>query len=445
MSDARRSALRLLPRPSQGCKCGATDHTYAHDERCILYRDITPHVAPEKLEVFKPSRKKIRSMKDEADYSSAIVSALHERQTKAKDQQEAEGKEAVFVELMEKTQITKLKKAIFAPGLLSVVIISSVASLMDKHSIEEVEAENSDDDNDEEEEDIPLNALSSSAPPTKKRKVEPTEPSFLCIAELMLHISKTWGHLLKEPDTNAEYAWHLKLNGLNFGESVSQYRRNPRRPESLSFENIQFLLNESMVSRLRMSNSSTTKDSESSGAVASTMSLKCVEPKATNVNTSQKPQPPTNIVQPAAPTAAPTVTQDRSDELVVALLSSQEGTGLWDEVQGLVKSEVLHVRNDGTIALRSGWQDHIGASILLDGEDRGWFKDTDPANAFCLHDVVRSLTDFWERRGSGWAMTDDMTDDIEFSVEEYHRIKAEFMQEYHSHLDGVDGVGRFGI
>ena len=447
MSDAKRSALRLLPRPSQGCKCGSTDHEYVHSERCILYRDIISYVAPEELEALKQSRKNAPRKKDENDYDSAIVSALHERQKREEDQQEAEIQEAIFVGIMERTQLEKLKKAIFAPGLLSVVIISSVATLMDKRSIKEVNAEESDDDEDEE--DIPLNALSSSARPTKMRKIEPTEPSFSSIAELLLHISKTWGHLLKEPNSNAEYAWHLKLSGLNFGESVDQYRRNPRRPESLSFENIQFLLNEAMVTRLLKSSPSTTKGSGPRNGKPKAMSSTSDKTKPASCATKSgtlPPQAPSNAAaQTAQPStmAAATIKQEISDELVVTLLASQEGTGLWDEVRALVQSDVLHVQRDGTLVLKSGWQDNVGASILLDGQDRGWFKDMDPANAFCLHDAVRSLTDYWERRGNGWAMTD--SEDVEFIEAEYHKIKREFMEEYSSHFDAIDGVGRFGI
>lgn len=441
MSDARRSALRLMPRPGQGCKCGGTDHEYAHDERCILYRDIIPHVAPEELEAFKPGRKKIRLKNDEADYDSAIVTALHERQKKAKEEQEAERQEAMFVELMEKTQVEKLKKAVFAPGLLSVAIISGVATLMDEHSIDDADADD-DSDDDEDDEDIPLNALSSSAPPTKKRKVEAAQPSFYSIAELLLHISKTWGHLLKEVETNAEYAWHLKLSGLNFGESIEQYRRNPRRPESLSFENIQFLLNSGMISRLPKSAPSTKGEGTSDSLL--TTPKNSSENIAPTVVTAE--QAPPNTAQSAVLTAKRAVNQERADELTVALLASQEGTGLWDEVQSLVKSEVLHIQNDGAIVLKSGWQDNVGASILLDGQERGWFKDDDPGNTFCLHDAARSLTDYWERRGNGWAMSDSSPDDdVEFIDEEYRSIKQEFMEEYSSHYDAIDGVGRFGI
>ena len=257
MSDAKRSTLRLLPRPGKGCKCGAEDHRFAHDERCLLYRDIIPHVKPQDLEPFKASSKKMRSRKAaEAEIDSAIVSALQERQSQAKRDQEDERQEAMYVDLMERTQVKKLKKAIFAPGLLSVAIISAVATLMEQRSSSQVVESNESDDDSDDDDDIPLTALSSSSkPPAKKQKVEATAknlyPSFTSVAEILLHISKTWGHLLKDYESNAEYAWHLKLGGLDSGESLDQYRRNPREAQSLSFENTQFLLDDAMILRLK--------------------------------------------------------------------------------------------------------------------------------------------------------------------------------------------------
>ena len=443
MTDAKRSTLRLLPRPGNGCKCGAEDHRFAHDERCLLYRDITPHVKSQDLEPFKRSSKKMRKVAAEID--SAIVSALQERQIQAKRDQEDERQEAMFVDLMERTQVAKLKKAIFAPGQLSVAILSAVAHLSDLRSSSRVEESNGLDDvsdDSDDDDDIPLNALSSSAQhPAKKQKVEVAAtnlPSFASVAEILLHISKTWGHLLKEYNTNAEYAWHLKLGGLDSGESLDQYRRNPRPAESLSFENIQFLLNDAMMSRLKSPPVATanapivasTSGVIDMGAAASTPS--------SSTDSSTKPQTTTEV-----PTAA---NQLMMDELTVAILASQECTGLWDEIQALVTAEVLQIDRDGTVVLRQHWQDNVGASILLDGNEKGWFRGHDPGNSFCLHEDVRSLVpDIWVRRDNGWAFADSTSEDgVEFTESEYLDIKREYIRDYGSHFDQVDGVGRFG-
>ena len=454
MTDAKRSNLRLLPRPAKGCKCGAEDHRFAHDERCLLYRDIIPDVKAQDLEPFKRSSKKMRSRKAEAEIESAIVSALQERQVQAKRDQEDERQEAMFVDLMERTQVTKLKKAIFAPGQLSVAIISAVATLAEQRAPSRVEENNDSDDDSDDDDDIPLNALSSSAKhPSKKQKIEatatPHHPSFTSIAEILLHISKTWGHLLKEYDTNAEYAWHLKLGGLDSGESLDQYRRNPRPAESLSFENVQFLLNNTIMSRLQSppppspppatagKTSAVPSTGAAIGASASTT------PTASAAPSSKSSAHPQTVSKIPVPTAAYV---RMMDELTVAILASQECTGLWDEIQSLLTSEVLQVDRDGTVVLRKDWQDNVGASILLDGNEKGWFRDQDPSNSFCLHEDVRSLVpDIWVRRDKGWAFADSKPEDgVEFSENEYLDIKKDYIRDYGTHFDQVDGVGRFG-
>ena len=438
MSDAKRSTLRLLPRPGKGCKCGAEDHRFAHDERCLLYRDIIPHVKPQDLEPFKASSKKMRSRKAaEAEIDSAIVSALQERQSQAKRDQEDEFQEAMYVDLMERTQVEKLKTAIFAPGLLSVAIISAVATLMEQRSSSQVVESNESDDDSDDDDDIPLTALSSSSkPPAKKQKVEVTAknlyPSFATVAEILLHISKTWGHLLKDYESNAEYAWHLKLGGLDSGESLDIYRRNPRPAQSLSFENIQFLLDDAMVSRLK----SPPPAAADTPVVAPT----------TGTGTSSTPPSSSNATA-GATTEVPTLAnQHTMDELTIALLASQECTGVWDEIQALVTSEVLQIDRDGTVVLRQDWHDNVGASILLDGREKGWFKEYDPGNSFCLHDSVRSLVpDIWVRRDNGWAFADSKPEDgVEFNENEYLDIKREYIRDYGSHFDQIDGVGKFG-
>ena len=88
----------------------------------------------------------------------------------------------------------------------------------------------------------------------------------------------------------------------------------------------------------------------------------------------------------------------------------------------------------------------VGASILLDGREKGWFKEYDPGNSFCLHDSVRSLVpDIWVRRDNGWAFADSKLEDgVEFNENEYLDIKREYIRDYGSHFDQIDGVGKFG-
>ena len=462
LSDAQRTSMRQLPRPAQGCKCGGLDHQYVNDEKCPLYLDVVPHVTREELEAVRPAKQK-RPKKSESDTISAIGNALMERRKKVLEEQEAERREALFVELMEKTQIEKMRKAIFAPGLLEVAIISTVAALMSKYSLEEADESSSsieaisakveegategptktDASDDEDDDDIPLTALGSSEPPKKKQKAEPTYPSSAFLAEMLFYISSTWGHVIQENDTHADYAWHLKLGALNCDQSVDQLTQNPRQPGSLSFEHIKFLVKEFMTPRIK----STPKSSQSHNSTPA-------DPLKTS-GTSAASDTVAGISAAGAPDLAPShsdglVTKASTiyplkDELQILLLSSQEATGLFDEVMGLVGSDVLHICSDGKVVLKRDWQFNVGASVILDAEERGWFKGDDPANVFCLHDSLRSLTDFWEQRNGGWGLIDEPDEEAEFINEEYFDIKRDFAKDYSNHYDGKDGVGNFGI
>lgn len=462
LSDAQRTSMRQLPRPAQGCKCGGLDHQYVNDEKCPLYLDVVPHVTREELEAVRPAKQK-RPKKSESDTISAIGNALMERRKKVLEEQEAERREALFVELMEKTQIEKMRKAIFAPGLLEVAIISTVAALMSKYSLEEADESSSsieaisakveegategptktDASDDEDDDDIPLTALGSSEPPKKKQKAEPTYPSSAFLAEMLFYISSTWGHVIQENDTHADYAWHLKLGALNCDQSVDQLTQNPRQPGSLSFEHIKFLVKELMTPRIK----STPKSSQSHNSTPA-------DPLKIS-GTSAASDTVAGISAAGAPDLAPShsdglVTKASTidplnDELQILLLSSQEATGLFDEVMGLVGSDVLHICSDGKVVLKRDWQFNVGASVILDAEERGWFKGDDPANVFCLHDSLRSLTDFWEQRNGGWGLIDEPDEEAEFINEEYFDIKRDFAKDYSNHYDGKDGVGNFGI
>jgi hypothetical protein len=224
MLESQRSMMRNLPRRPQGCKCGSLDHRYVNDPKCILYRNLRKLSTVSLIE----SDESKSTLFDKYDGKLNSIGAAHlQRMKKRKEEEQAERREAEFVAEMEHIQVTQLKKAIFSPSLFSIIVLSSIASLCDKtkwDSDESVAPHKKEVDNDKtlvfnddkREEDMSLEDLlgkrqaesncKNGASFKKRRLVKDLDVSSYCLAELLLHIGKTWGHVYKEPEP-VDYAW----------------------------------------------------------------------------------------------------------------------------------------------------------------------------------------------------------------------------------------------
>ena len=133
LTDARRSNLRAASRPAKGCKCCSLSHTYVNDSKCPLYRDVKQYCEANSINISdgrnKDSSKALSKKKNEA--KSAIEKAYIDRFIKLRSEDAATREEAEFVLEMEKTQSSKMKKAVFAPPSLCTLVLSAVASVMD--------------------------------------------------------------------------------------------------------------------------------------------------------------------------------------------------------------------------------------------------------------------------------------------------------------------------
>jgi hypothetical protein len=215
-TDAKRSALRRLPRPAKGCRCGAQDHSYLHDPKCTLYRDLRRLVPKETLATLE-----LRDIKQakEPKNLNAVQAAFKDRIVKMKATAEKEEAEAHFVAHMEEVQVKECKRAIFAPNLTSMVL-SAVFELQREFPIrrdkmkDPLDDDDSDDDHDHSEDETDLTEDQTKRKSSnglgkrkKKRKVKgESNISFKYVMKMLEHISKTWGHVYREP-SNEEYAW----------------------------------------------------------------------------------------------------------------------------------------------------------------------------------------------------------------------------------------------
>ena len=185
--NSHRSEMRSYPRPPRGCKCGGVDHNFVNDPKCFLYKNLFKLV-PEEYQ--RMSNNNLRNTQKIQTTGLGVIGSAHaHRLQKRNDERKAAELEAKFVNHMEEIQIRKLKMAIFAPRLHCVMLLSAIAEVVDQFHKQ-----------------TPSMVATPLHRPNKKQKVGDVQPSLYCLAKILCHISKTWGHLYKEPGV-LEYAW----------------------------------------------------------------------------------------------------------------------------------------------------------------------------------------------------------------------------------------------
>ncbi|EJK74883.1 hypothetical protein THAOC_03413, partial [Thalassiosira oceanica] len=277
--------------------------------------------------------------------------------------------------------------------------------------------EESDSDDDE----VPLTALkkrpatvSRSEPPGSKRakqepsvksKVAPAKskvaPSAYALALVLNEISKTHGHLFREP-SHAEYAWQQRHRSRLTSPLAKEvmFRGNPREPGSLSFEDVHLMLPEDRLARLR-------------GGAARGPGPAC-----------QPPPPP-------------------HDEWIVSHLSSEAATGLRHEVDVLVGVGLLAVADDGSLLLADGWERRAYHSLLNDMKD--WGSDEDPHGLFGVHGRIKKLETKWRNKNGEWQYSEGGSVVVTLKDQEYQTRKEVFTDNYSNWTSEKSGMGTFGV
>lgn len=178
------------------------------------------------------------------------------------------------------------------------------------------------------------------------------------------------------------------------------FKGNPRSPGARSFENIQHLLNDERMKRLR---SAWTKADSSSSLIGG------------------------------------------NDEWIVFHLSSDAVTGLRHEIDVLEGIGLLSISVNGKIELQKDWQKRIPHMVLVDMKD-AWGPEIDVHNLYCVHDTVRGLAGHWEHddEEDEWRLESE-EEDLTFDDDEYDLRKQIFLENYIAYMNEENGVGDFGI
>lgn len=188
------------------------------------------------------------------------------------------------------------------------------------------------------------------------------------------------------------------------------FKGNPRKPGTLSFENIRFVLDEERMSRLRRK----------------------WEGKLT------------------VPSDHDGITEELNDEFMIAHLSSDGVTGLLHEINVLTSMNILSIQPDGMITLSTGWEDRVPHMMLVEMHNL-WGSEVDTNDLYCIHDKIKvSLESHWEHHDDkGWRRAfirdDSDGDDLILDDIEYQLREQFFTENYYNWLSEKSGMGEFGI
>jgi hypothetical protein len=211
LTDTKRASLRAAHRPLRGCKCGMKDHEFVNDVDCPLYADLrAKHTDFDHSLNHNPNIYRRKLVAKLPDNFNPVEKATSERLVRQLVEKESREKESRFVDLMEELQMKTFGQAVFSPSL-TVMILSAVAEL--RHRFSDTDSRSppnkpaptkgqteSNDDSDDE--DVPLTMLVSTMAPAQP----PSKIRSEFLYELLLWISRRWGHVFREP-SHADYSW----------------------------------------------------------------------------------------------------------------------------------------------------------------------------------------------------------------------------------------------
>ena len=213
--ESERNMIRFMPKPARGCKCGDMNHRYSNNSECFLYRNLRKFPTSEsyKLAIDKVTNKKSQINQPDGKFNS-IGTAHVQRMRKQKEEIEADMLEAIFVNEMERIQISVLKKAVFAPRHVTILILSTIASLSE--NIKDSDALETETPKDivnmkimsKEEKDRSRHNIVMLPEHKKINNIGVPNINSFSLAQIILHISITWGHVYKDLD-HIEYAWYV--------------------------------------------------------------------------------------------------------------------------------------------------------------------------------------------------------------------------------------------
>jgi hypothetical protein len=185
------------------------------------------------------------------------------------------------------------------------------------------------------------------------------------------------------------------------------FKGNPRTPGTLSFENIRFILDDELMTRLRQSWERSAHN---------------LDDDATEIN----------------------------DEWIVSHLSSDTMTGVRHEIDVMSSLGILTIKASGALVLSENWHERV-PHMILNEVKYAWGSKVDVNNLFCVHNKIKAtLESYWKQDEYGWRVASHVVDDdddaeLVFDDEEYQLREQIFRENYSNWVSASLGMGEFGV
>jgi hypothetical protein len=188
--------------------------------------------------------------------------------------------------------------------------------------------------------------------------------------------------------------WEIFHGQVSESESPWNTFANPRSPRRLSLEDVRFVITDPLVSELQRYEET------------------------------------------------PSQQQHAQSLNILAHVLSPTRTGVMDELDALITTNVVVVDDRGIPKLSRDWWTRIDILVLDDMEAK-WGIDIDTKGKCGVFEPIRkTLYRKWTSCDTGWALNTDI-EDIVYEFQEFDEWRMAFTDKQRSRLDQADGIGKF--
>lgn len=125
----------------------------------------------------------------------------------------------------------------------------------------------------------------------------------------------------------------------------------------------------------------------------------------------------------------------------LAHVLSPQQTGICDELLSLLYKDILTIdESRGILSLTEDWCAKVDVTLLEDMQ-LNWGISADPVGKYGIIEEVRKLSDHWDRTAEGWLLKEEK--EIVFLFDELREWRKAFEHKHQVLSEGKDGIGKF--
>jgi hypothetical protein len=130
---------------------------------------------------------------------------------------------------------------------------------------------------------------------------------------------------------------------------------------------------------------------------------------------------------------------DAVKALAVSLSPNQ--SGVCDELLALLHTGVLTVdKIRGIPVLSSKWYSFVDV-LLLNDMQINWNRTSDPVGKYGIIDEITNLSQFWQLAENGWILKNE--NELVYDFNDMEEWRAAFEAKHCAKIEGIDGIGKF--